>query len=240
VASDALGRCGLQQDPERLHGSSPAEILERMEAERAGAPFLVYRDASGAQRLFPLPASASRLTLGRGAGNDVCIDWDESVSRVHAELIRLGGEWTVVDDGLSRNGSFLNAERLSGRRRLRDGDLLRIGDTSIVYHAPQEREHGSTAFSKGLPTSADLSPARRRVLIALARPYGGGSGFATPATNQQIADELFLSVDGVKTHLRGLFELFGVQDLPQNEKRATLVERAFLAGVITERDLAQG
>lgn len=210
-----------------------------MEAERAGEPFLLFRDGSGAQRMFPLSASASRLTLGRGDENDVHIDWDESVSRVHAELLRLGGEWTVVDDGLSRNGSFLNAERLPGRRRLRDGDLLRIGDTAIVYHAPKEREHGSTAFAKGLPTAADLSPAKRRVLLALARPYGGGSAFATPATNQEIADELFLSVDGVKTHLRGLFELFGVQHLPQNEKRATLVERAFLAGVLTERDLTQ-
>lgn len=211
-----------------------------MDAERAGTPFLLYRDGAGAQRIFALPADASHLTLGRGSGNDLQIDWDEGVSRVHAELVRLGGEWTLVDDGLSRNGSYLNAERLSSRRRLRDGDILRVGDTSIVYHSPPEHEHGSTAFSKGLPTSADLSPAKRRVLIALARPYSGGTAFATPATNQQIAEELFLSVDGVKTHLRGLFELFGVQHLPQNEKRATLVERAFLAGAITERDLAEG
>lgn len=230
----------MHQDPERLHASSPAELTERMQAERAGDPFLLYRDQAGAQQIVSLGDAVSRLTLGRSSGNDVALDWDESVSRVHAELIRLGGEWTVVDDGLSRNGSYLNAERLSGRRRLRDGDLLRLGDTVIVYHAPREREHGSTVFSSGLPTPADLSPAKRRVLIALARPYRRGAAFATPATNQQIAAELFLSIDGVKTHLRGLFELFGVQHLPQNEKRATLVERAFLAGVITERDLAQG
>ncbi len=209
-----------------------------MEAERAGNPFLLYRDQSGAQHIFVLPASASQLTIGRGPGNDLRIEWDESVSRVHAELIRLGEEWTVVDDGLSRNGSYLNAERLSGRKRLRDGDLLRIGETAIAYRAPATHGHSSTAFASLLPASVDLSPAKRRVLIALARPYRGGGGFATPATNQQIADELFLSVEGVKTHLRGLFELFGVQQLPQNEKRAALVERAFLAGVITQRDLS--
>lgn len=211
-----------------------------MEAERAGVPFLVYRDDAGAQRVFALPEFASRLTIGRGPGNDLRIEWDESVSRVHAELIRLGREWTVIDDGLSRNGSYVNAERLSGRRRLRDSDLLRIGETAIVYHAPLAREHGSTAFAKRLPVAAELSPAKRRVLIALARPYSRGAGFATPATNQQIAEELFLSVEGVKTHLRGLFELFGVQHLPQNEKRATLVEKAFLSGVITERDFSEG
>ena len=227
----------MQQDPERLHASSPAELLERMAAERAGEPFLLYRDQSGAQRIFALRRDAAQLTIGRGPGNDLRIEWDESVSRVHAELIRLGQEWTVVDDGLSRNGSYVNAERLTGRRRLRDGDLVRIGETAVIFRAPAAREHGSTAFANRLPTTADLSPAKRRVLVALARPYQGGGGFATPATNQQIATELFLSVEGVKTHLRGLFELFGVQHLPQNEKRATLVERAFLAGVITERDL---
>ncbi|HSO98387.1 MAG TPA: FHA domain-containing protein [Solirubrobacteraceae bacterium] len=227
----------MQQDPERLHASSPAELLERMAAERAGEPFLLYRDQSGAQRVFALGKDASQLTIGRGPGNDLRIEWDESVSRVHAELIRLGQEWTVVDDGLSRNGSYVNAERLSGRRRLRDGDLVRIGETAVIYRAPAAHEHGSTAFANRLPATADLSPAKRRVLVALARPYQGGGGFSTPATNQQIATELFLSVEGVKTHLRGLFELFGVQHLPQNEKRATLVERAFLAGVITERDL---
>ncbi|MGO9904230.1 MAG: FHA domain-containing protein [Solirubrobacteraceae bacterium] len=226
------------QDPERLHASSPAELRERMEAGRAGSPYLVYRDDGGAQSIFVLPQTTSQLTIGRGPGNEVRIEWDESVSRVHAELNRLGHEWTVVDDGLSRNGCYVNEERLSGRRRLRDGDLLRIGETSIAYHTPA-REHGSTVLASRLPAATDLSPAKRRVLIALARPYRDGSAFATPATNQQITDELFLSVEGVKTHLRGLFELFGVQHLPQNEKRATLVERAFLAGVITTRDLAE-
>lgn len=227
----------MQQDPERVHASSPAELLERIEAERLGTPFLVYRDQGGAQHIFRLAEAAAQLTIGRGPGNDLPIEWDESVSRVHVELVRLGEEWTVVDDGLSRNGSYVNGERLSGRRRLRDGDLLRIGETSFVYHAPSAHERGSTAFGTGLPTTADLSPAKRRVLIALARPCRAG-GFSTPATNQQIAEELFLSIDGVKTHLRGLFEVFGVQELPQNEKRAKLVERAMLAGVITERELA--
>ena len=36
-----------------------------------------------------------------------------------------------------------------------------------------------------------------------------------PATNQQIADELFLSLDAVKMHLRALFHKVGIDDLPQ-------------------------
>ena len=59
----------------------------------------------------------------------------------------------------------------------------------------------------------------------------------TPAPNEQIATELFLSVDAVKKHLRVLFEKFGVAELPQIEKRTRLVERAFAAGIVTEHDL---
>jgi DNA-binding NarL/FixJ family response regulator len=41
----------------------------------------------------------------------------------------------------------------------------------------------------------------------------------------------------VKTHLRALFEKFGVAELPQNQKRVALVERALQSGLVSERDL---
>ena len=125
----------------------------------------------------------------------------------------------MVDDGLSRNGSFLNGERLRQRRRLADGDLLRLGDTSIVFRAPLGE------VSQTIPATAErevqLSPAQRRVLIALCRPFRDEGEFATPASNQEIADELVVSVEAVKTHMRALFERFGVGDLPRQAKRSS-------------------
>ena len=82
-----------------------------------------------------------------------------------------------------------------------------------------------------------MSEAQRRVLLALCRPYRERGAHVTPATNRQIADELVLSVEAVKTHLRTLFQRFAVEDLPQNAKRARLVELAFETGVVTPRDL---
>lgn len=225
--------------PGSLHSSSPAEIVERNEAERRGVPFLLFRDGAGSQRIFQLERAPSSVSVGRGPANDVCVDWDENVSRVHAEFASVGGEWTLTDDGLSRNGSYINGERVTSRRRLHDGDVIRVGSTALVYRDPASARHDSTARAASLPTAAQLSPAKRRVLIALARPFRGRSGFATPASNQQIADELYLSVEAVKTHLRGLFDVFDVEKLPQNQKRAKLVERAFTSGVITERDLTE-
>ena len=223
----------------QLHQATPAELKARLEAERRGVPFLLYADDGGRQQLVALDPGQGRLVVGRGAAADIRLDWDTDVSRVHAELEHLGGAWTVADDGLSRNGTFLNGERLRGRRRLAEHDRLRFGTTSVVFRAPAGAQKTTTQGTSLRTDAAEiaLSPAQRRVLIALARPYLTAGSFATPATNKQIAEELFLSVDAVKTHLRTLTMKFGIQDLPQNRKRARLVELALQNGEISERDL---
>lgn len=223
-----------------LHQATPAELKERLEAERRGTPFLLISDDGGRQQIFDLDARrGGRLVVGRGAGADVRLDWDTDISRVHAELEHLGGAWTVADDGLSRNGTYLNGERLRGRRRLVEHDRLRFGMTTVVFRAPAGARPTTTqGTSLGVDSAGvAVSPAQRRVLVALARPYLTEGSFATPATNRQIAEELFLSVDAVKTHLRALTVKFGIQGLPQNRKRARLVELALQNGEISDRDL---
>ncbi len=66
------------------------------------------------------------------------LGWDEEVSALHAQIEVVRDECTLVDDGLSRNGSFVNEERVHGRRHLRDGDALRFGRTTVVYRRPGE------------------------------------------------------------------------------------------------------
>ncbi|HEX4365086.1 MAG TPA: FHA domain-containing protein [Solirubrobacteraceae bacterium] len=224
------------QSPLAAHAATPAELRERIEAEREGTPFLVLRDGDGSQRLFVLDLDKRRVAIGRSAGNDVALEWDTEVSRLHAELECLGGEWTVADDGLSRNGSFLNGQRVSGRQRLRDGDVLRVGRTQIAFRVPESADSSPTVAAGSRPVLPELSSTQRAVLAALCRPYKE-TELATPATNQQIADELFLSVDAVKAHLRTLFGYFGVQHLPQNQKRSYLAMRALQDGVVSRRDL---
>ena len=209
-----------------------------MDAERSGVAFLVYRDGDGRQRIHLLEEGGSRpVTVGRDFGADVSLGWDAEVSGVHAEVARVGDDWAIVDDGLSRNGTFVNGERLRGRHRLRKGDTLRFGQTIAVYHSPAGGLATTRIATDAQAAASKVSKTQRRVLVALCRPFKDAPAFATPATNQQIADELFLSVDAVKTHLRLLFQKFGVADLPQNEKRARLVELALQSGLISEREL---
>ena len=226
------------ESPTARHTSTPAELKARLEAERAGDPFLVYRDEEGGQCICSL-AQADPIAIGRRPQNDIALPWDPEVSRLHATVERIGGDWTVADDGLSSNGSFINGERLGGRHRLEDGDLILVGSTPILFREPGADDGQSTARAGSAPLRTDLSDGQRRVLVALCRPYRGDPPFAVPATNQQIADEVFLSVDAVKGHLRALFQKFGIEDLRQNQKRARLVALAVQAGIVTERDFEE-
>lgn len=220
--------------PSDRHASTAAELKARIQAERRGQPFLVYRDGSGGQAIVEL--SGTQITVGRRTDNDIALSWDQEVSRLHAQLEQVRGDWCVIDDGLSRNGSWLNGERVRGRHRLKDADRLCFGATVVDYRAPAESESKSTISVPGRSGTIEVSEAQRKVLISLCRPLVG-SAFATPATNKVIAEEVFLSVDAVKAHLRVLFERFGLQALPQNQKRASLAAAALLNDVVRPHDL---
>jgi pSer/pThr/pTyr-binding forkhead associated (FHA) protein len=227
----------MDPSPLTARATSASELKDRLEAERRGKPFLLYRDAHGVQQILALEDAGSCITLGRRATNHVALPWDGEVSRLHAVVECLNGEWTIADDGLSKNGSYVNGERLTGHHRLRSGDTLHVGRTAIAYCAPQRPESEVTGTRGDTPTVDQLSETQLRVLMALCRPFKDRGSFATPATNQEIGRELFLSVDAVKTHLRVLFRKFGIEHLPQNRKRAQLAWSAFQAGIVSPTEL---
>jgi pSer/pThr/pTyr-binding forkhead associated (FHA) protein len=212
--------------------TSPADVKARLDAERLGVPFLLYRDGGGTQVILAL---SGPITVGRRAERDVALPWDTEVSRLHAQLEPVGSDWIVVDDGLSRNGTHVNGERVNGRRRLKDGDRIVFGETPVTFRSPADAEAESTAAIKLGTSPITLSESQRKVLVALCRPLKD-SAYAAPATNKAIADEIHLSVDAVKAHLRVLFERFELDDLPQNQKRARLAAVALVNGVIRQHE----
>ena len=220
----------------RLHRSTPAELKARRDAERRGEPFLVFRDAEDRQQLLILDGNREAVAIGRQPLSDVALTWDEEVSRAHADLERRGAVWTFVDDGRSRNGSYVNGERVVGRRVLRPGDVIAVGRTRIEFCAPHLVGGGSTVAGarSALPP---LSPAQRRVLVALCRPFAE-SRFAAPPSNRELAETLCVSVETVKFHLHALFGLFGLDGLSHHRKRATLVQHALEEGVVSAEELA--
>lgn len=211
-----------------------SELKMVMEQERKGESFVLLRDAGGELRMIDLDAGEDRLSIGRDASNAIPLTWDREVSRLHARLSRVGGEWVVEDDGLSRNGTFLNGERLAGSARLRDRDVLRFGSVAVSFRDASAGSRSETLTSAE-GTSPPISAAEERVLQALSRPWVEGHGMAAPASNGEIAEELTISVHTVKSHLQALFGKFALGGLPHSRKRAALVEAAFRAGLIGKR-----
>jgi hypothetical protein len=209
-----------------------AEVQDRLAAMRAQRPFLILRDPDRRQRILTL--EGDRCVLGRAPEADLRLDWDPTVSGVHATLFeRGGGRWAVDDEGLARNGTFVNGERLHGPRLLANGDVVRLGGLAVGFVDPRPNPIVATVAIDDRPKPV-VSGAQLRVLVALCRPFKGGARAAQPASNQEIADELHVSVETVKTHLGNLYDQFGLGRLKPNEKRAQLAWHALETGIVDD------
>lgn len=210
------------------------EARKRLALEHAGTAYMRWRTPDGQWQLLPLPSTGGRVAIGRAVECDVRIPWDPRVSRVHALVERVGTDWVLSDDGLSRNGTWVAGARIATRVRLAPGTQVCCGDTVIRFHDPAANGDVDAPTQNGasMATSHMLTPMQRSVLVELCRPVSETGPFAAPAPNQAIADALHISVQTVKSHLRVLFTIFGLGALPQNQKRAKLVESAVALGMV--------
>jgi pSer/pThr/pTyr-binding forkhead associated (FHA) protein len=119
---------------------------------------LVFEDERGARRTFPL---GSDVTVGRSAeGCDVRL-CTRNVSRRHARFTVVGGVPFIEDAG-SLNGTYVNGVRLRGRRRLKDGDLVRVGDHALLVEMGTSEDTPESTPPNGVARSAPrhTAPAR--------------------------------------------------------------------------------
>ena len=128
--------------------------------------------------------------LGRLTTLDGALAPDHSISRRHASITRRGdGAFEVVDEH-SRNGTFVNGDRLETPRVLRTGDELRIGGTVFVATAPAASD---TAPSSGSPALA--APATE-VVVETGK---SGSRLALRLELDADAGELIVAIDNGAT-----------------------------------------
>jgi DNA-binding winged helix-turn-helix (wHTH) protein len=124
-----------------VHGFGYAFCADALDTPRERSstrelPRLVWGD-----RILPLGAGEN--VLGRHEKASVCID-AASVSRQHARIVVEGTLATLEDLG-SKNGTLLNGEPVRGRRELRDGDAVRLGEVQLLFRSlPFERSTATT------------------------------------------------------------------------------------------------
>ena len=168
-------------DPLARHSLSARELQQMLALERTGEPFLAMRDGDGGLHLVAARRRTQRVDAGARRGYGRVIPWDAEVSGLHAELRRLGEEWTV-----RRRRAFAQRDvpqRRAGRRpsaaapgrppAASDG---RSSPTARSATDSSER----TVASGNLPELPRLSETQRRILVALCRPYGEGASSPCP------------------------------------------------------------
>ena len=108
---------------------------------------LKIQTADGSRERFPL--TKPRITIGRARSSDVFLP-DQWLSRHHAAIEQKQGAYYLLDLG-SKNGTLLNGERVSGDRRLRDGDIITLGEHVLAFSLEDEMEErppeGTRVFS---------------------------------------------------------------------------------------------
>lgn len=118
--------------PQESFVMAPAQVAAaRGEAPSQPGRLVVTRskalEKGEAYETGPVPA-----TIGRSGDNEIALDEDDFASGRHARVESArDGVW-IVDLG-STNGTFVNGERVEGRRRLHDGDLVQVGDTELRF-----------------------------------------------------------------------------------------------------------
>jgi DNA-binding CsgD family transcriptional regulator len=172
---------------------------------------------------------SERITVGTLDSNDLVVDAD-GVSRVHAAFERFGDAWCVRDLG-SRNGTFVNGDRIIGERAVHSGDEIVLGRLRLLFHGPT-RGKETAAIAQAPP----LTPRERDVLVALCRPLLAGDAFTEPASIRAIASELFVSEAAVKQHLSRLYDKFDV-GVYGERRRVQLANAALARGAVKLADL---
>jgi pSer/pThr/pTyr-binding forkhead associated (FHA) protein len=185
--------------------------------------------------------SGQRVTVGNASTNLVSLKHDATVSRVHAVLENLGFAWSIRDVG-SRNGTYLNGEKISAERVLRSGDELRVGKSRLVFWEVKEGDettiNEATVSAAPAPAPPHLTRRELEVLVVLCRPLVSGDPFPEAASVRRMAQELFVTEAAVKQHLQNLYDKFAVP--AEGERRVRLANEAIRRGAVTIAMLREG
>ncbi|MGE2721574.1 FHA domain-containing protein [Mycolicibacterium malmesburyense] len=181
-----------------------------------------------------VPLSGQRVTLGKASTNAVALEHDETVSRLHAVLENLGFAWSIRDLG-SRNGTYLNGERITAERVLRSGDEVRLGKSRLIFWEVRDGGDGKldeeTVSAQAVEPPPRLTHRELDVLVVLCRPLVSGDPFPEPASVRRMAGELFVTEAAVKQHLQNLYDKFAIP--AEGDRRVRLANEALRRGAVT-------
>ena len=121
----------LPPDTEPFAGLEQETLVRANEVDQRGRTHAVLVELEGAQAGAVFRVEPPGLVIGRSGGAEVILD-DSTVSWRHVRVTIEEGA-VLVEDLASRNGTFVNERRISGRTRLEKGDYLGVGGGSTLF-----------------------------------------------------------------------------------------------------------
>ncbi|MBN2656286.1 MAG: FHA domain-containing protein [Spirochaetales bacterium] len=148
-----------------------------------------------------IPLSGN-FSIGRLESSDLILS-SGSVSRRHAKM-NFDGEDLYIQDLDSSNGTFVNGSRIRERSLLRDGDLLKIGQTEFrvsegLPKTKEQEEHtlvGMGDKQQDFTSHYGLSERESEILYFLVKGFN----------LQDIGEKLFISPGTVKNHVLKIYK----------------------------------
>jgi pSer/pThr/pTyr-binding forkhead associated (FHA) protein len=92
--------------------------------------WLIVKYPDGQMQEFTL--EKDEFTIGKFPTNDVVIQDDLSISRRHAVIRRIGGDY-LIEDTWSGGGTYVDGERIQHPTVLRDGQTIRLGRSEVTF-----------------------------------------------------------------------------------------------------------
>ena len=183
------------------HISAPDEVpaKPRSTEERA---YLIVLSGQNVGEMYKL--SGEQVTMGRGGSADIRLV-DEGISRFHARIRAEGGHM-VVEDLESRNGTFLNGERVSAARKLEDGDKIQVGRTTVLkfsFHDQLEESFQRKMFDSALRDGLTRAYNKRYFLDRLAGEIKFAQRHRSPLALMLFDLDHFKRVNDTQGHLAG-------------------------------------
>jgi len=126
----------IEADPAEAQGGNPHTLIQNPDQAPPGLNFWLVDN----EYIYPLKVGIN--TVGRSPDNDVVVQ-DCYISRRHCAILVHSGNGCELHDTASKNGTYINGQRIGGVTRLRSGDEIRICDQRLVFvtraHPPEKQ-----------------------------------------------------------------------------------------------------
>jgi len=149
---------------------------------------LIIEDDEGRKTVVPLVRE--EITIGRQDGNTIRLT-ERNVSRRHARLVKDNGALLIEDLG-SYNGVRVNGDRIQGPTKVKEGDLIEIGDYDLgiqgKFEAPLLQQAPITNSGTRIPKAAPAAAPAAMPRPATAPAPAASASAAAPALSEPVSE----------------------------------------------------